>query len=123
MDDKISARLYKIGLVLLKIFGIYYVFFGIFVVYSTGSMDSLGHVITNFIIVAWPSVILLPAIFLVKKYTLVVGTIFIGLGVFISLFITFDVFSLLLFLLEGLLFLISGLLNRRNKKNAVTNQP
>ena len=139
MKNNASGKLYKIGIIILGLIIATYILFMIllevgFVFDPTdpvyASIPLLKRIITSiggFSVTGIPLIIPVSALFLVRKFPIVVGAIFLGIGALFSFywmlmeiegegFILLCPFSVL-FLLDGILFLISGLIKRRYTLN------
>ena len=140
MKNNASGKLYKIGIIILGLIIATYILFMIllevgFVFDPTdpvyASIPLLKRIITSiggFSVTGIPLIIPVSALFLVRKFPIVVGAIFLGIGGLLSSYWVLSVlidgagFTLLcpvsvLFLLDGILFLISGLIKRRYTLN------
>ena len=153
MNDITTNNLPRIGIVLLVsliILVFFWILIGLFLtaadfneIYdsSTPLVETIvifGRVV---LVMGSPLVILLPAIFLVRKHTIIIGGLFLGLGVILSAYIVFTVLTASLeyhelmglfflgclpaymLLLDGSIFLADGVKKRRSKNNMNLNHP
>lgn len=145
MNNNASGKLYKIGIIILGLIIASYVLFMILLDIAIiifrqdepqfASIPLLELIVTSvgaFSYRGIPLIIPVSALFLVRKFPIVVGAIFLGIGGLLSSywmlmqiegegFILLCPFSVL-FLLDGILFLISGLIKRRYTLNNGTNK-
>ena len=141
MNDKTANVLYKIGKVPLGLYIAYYVLISLVspMMFEVEKID-LGvivHLIKGTaIIFGSPLIIIIPAIYLSKKYPIVIGAALVCISVLLAIYMLTDPINLgsdneelffigppsITFLLSGALFLSSGLIWRRNKKNETTGQ-
>ena len=133
MNDKTEDILYIFGKFLLGLLiflnaGI--LLLGVALVGFEG-YNGIGYYFETFAILGIPLIIPLAAFFLVRKYPIVVGAIFLGMGMIFIIFFRIIAQPLgmetlklsipdFLLLVCGALFLASGLIRRRNKGNTVT---
>ena len=133
MNDKTEDILYIFGKFLLGLLiflnaGI--LLLGVALVGFEG-YNGIGYYFETFAILGIPLIIPLAAFFLVRKYPIVVGAIFLGMGMIFIIFFQIIAQPLgmetlklsipdFLLLVSGALFLASGLIRRRKKGNTVT---
>jgi hypothetical protein len=129
MNDKTADKLYKSGRILL---GVLIALSILQVIINPGSSMPLDYVL---LCAGIYLLILVGAYFQAKKNPISVGAIFIGYGVFSSAWIIYSsrlqwplaslVYGSLpswLLIADGVLFLISGLIRRRNEEKATTEE-
>ena len=136
MEDNKSAKLYNIGKILLglaiiiSILGVLLLIFISFVAYTTE-----GYINDDFAIGCYGGqlILLITAFFTVKKYRIAVGGLIMGIGViflyiaisgyqyFSKMYVFYsNLFVSFYLLVDGCLFIRSGIINRRNKKKVST---
>jgi hypothetical protein len=134
--NKTSGNIfYKNGIVLLGLNIIFVIINNIFFGFTGMYSISIRELLLDWWPIILPLIILFISIFLVRKYPIIVGVIFLCVGVILSVYwimnpIQDDYYGLyyilippvLLFILDGILFLISGLTSRKNRVNEVLKQ-